>query len=47
MGLRAALLLSRGHQSMVNVAAQMRKLETHPLLGPALASGRVHVTGLF
>jgi carbonic anhydrase len=33
--------------SMVNVAAQMQKLENHTLLGPALASGRIHVTGLF
>lgn len=33
--------------SMVNVAAQMQKLENHDLLGPALATGRVHITGLF
>ena len=33
--------------SMVNVALQLRKLEEHPVTGPALASGQVQVTGLF
>jgi len=33
--------------SMVNVAAQLRKLEDHPVTGPALASGQVQATGLF
>ncbi|SDW77856.1 carbonic anhydrase [Arthrobacter sp. yr096] len=33
--------------SMVNVALQLRKLEEHPVTGPALASGRVQATGLF
>ncbi|MFJ5956800.1 SulP family inorganic anion transporter [Paenarthrobacter sp. NPDC092416] len=33
--------------SMVNVAVQLRKLEEHPVTGPALASGRVQATGLF
>lgn len=33
--------------SMVNVAVQLRKLEDHPVTGPALASGQVQATGLF
>ncbi len=33
--------------SMVNIALQLRKLEDHPVTGPALASGRVQATGLF
>ena len=33
--------------SMVNVAVQLRKLENHPVTGPALASGQVQATGLF
>jgi carbonic anhydrase len=33
--------------SMVNVAVQLRKLEQHPVTGPALASGQVQATGLF
>lgn len=33
--------------SMVNVAVQLRKLEEHPVTGPALASGQVQATGLF
>lgn len=33
--------------SMVNVALQLRKLEEHPVTGPALASGQVQATGLF
>ncbi|MFW0774444.1 SulP family inorganic anion transporter [Paenarthrobacter nitroguajacolicus] len=33
--------------SMVNVALQLRKLEDHPVTGPALASGQVQATGLF
>jgi carbonic anhydrase len=32
---------------MVNVAVQLGKLESHPVVGPALADGRVHATGLF
>ncbi|MEO5315155.1 bifunctional SulP family inorganic anion transporter/carbonic anhydrase [Pseudarthrobacter sp. CC12] len=32
---------------MVNVAAQLRKLEDHPLAGPALAKGQLQATGLF
>ncbi|MCA4134591.1 bifunctional SulP family inorganic anion transporter/carbonic anhydrase [Arthrobacter sp. M4] len=32
---------------MVNVAVQLRKLEEHPVVGPALAAGRVQATGLF
>ncbi|MCM0616073.1 bifunctional SulP family inorganic anion transporter/carbonic anhydrase [Paenarthrobacter sp. TYUT067] len=33
--------------SMVNVALQLRKLEEHPVTGPALASGQLEATGLF
>ena len=33
--------------SMVNVAVQLRKLEGHPITGPALKSGLVQATGLF
>jgi len=33
--------------SMVNVALQLRKLEEHPVTGPALASGTLQATGLF
>jgi carbonic anhydrase len=33
--------------SMVNVAVQLRKLEEHPVTGPALSSGQVQATGLF
>jgi carbonic anhydrase len=33
--------------SMVNVALQLRKLEDHPVTGPALLSGRVQPIGLF
>lgn len=33
--------------SMVNVALQLRKLEQHPVTGPAMASGDVQATGLF
>ncbi|MCP1410755.1 bifunctional SulP family inorganic anion transporter/carbonic anhydrase [Paenarthrobacter sp. A20] len=33
--------------SMVNIALQLRKLEEHPVTGPALASGHVQATGLF
>ena len=33
--------------SMVNVAVQLRKLEEHPVTGPAMASGEVQATGLF
>lgn len=33
--------------SMVNVAVQLRKLEDHPVTGPALASAQVQATGLF
>ncbi|MCT9871921.1 SulP family inorganic anion transporter [Paenarthrobacter aurescens] len=33
--------------SMVNIAVQLRKLEEHPVTGPALASGQVQATGLF
>ncbi|WP_311213647.1 MULTISPECIES: bifunctional SulP family inorganic anion transporter/carbonic anhydrase [unclassified Arthrobacter] len=33
--------------SMVNIAMQLRKLEDHPVTGPALASGHVQATGLF
>jgi carbonic anhydrase len=33
--------------SMVNVALQLRKLERHPVTGPAMASGHVQTTGLF
>lgn len=33
--------------SMVNVALQLRKLEEHPVTGPALASGQLQATGLF
>ncbi|APX03564.1 SulP family inorganic anion transporter [Arthrobacter sp. QXT-31] len=33
--------------SMVNVAVQLKKLEEHPVTGPALASGQVQATGLF
>lgn len=33
--------------SMVNVAVQLRKLEEHPVTGPAMASGDVQATGLF
>ncbi len=33
--------------SMVNIAMQLRKLEDHPVTGPALASGQVQATGLF
>ncbi|ASN21564.1 SulP family inorganic anion transporter [Arthrobacter sp. YN] len=33
--------------SMVNIALQLRKLEDHPVTGPALASGSVQATGLF
>ena len=32
---------------MVNVALQLRKLEDHPLAGPALAAGQLQATGLF
>lgn len=32
---------------MVNVAVQLGKLEAHPVVGPALASGRIQATGLF
>ena len=32
---------------MVNVAVQLAKLETHPVIGPALARGAVQATGLF
>ena len=32
---------------MVNVAVQLAKLESHPLVGPALAAGTVQATGLF
>ncbi len=32
---------------MVNVAVQLSKLETHPVVGPALARGTVETTGLF
>ena len=32
---------------MVNVAVQLRKLEDHPLAGPALAKGQLQATGLF
>lgn len=32
---------------MVNVAVQLRKLEDHPVTGPALAEGGVQATGLF
>ena len=32
---------------MVNVAVQLSKLETHPVVGPALARGAVETTGLF
>lgn len=32
---------------MVNVAVQLAKLESHRVVGPALADGRVTVTGLF
>ncbi|WP_236783072.1 carbonic anhydrase [Arthrobacter sp. QXT-31] len=32
---------------MVNVAVQLRKLEDHPLAGPALATGQLQATGLF
>ncbi|TLM73059.1 bifunctional SulP family inorganic anion transporter/carbonic anhydrase [Pseudarthrobacter sp. NamB4] len=32
---------------MVNVAVQLGKLETHPVVGPALASGSIQATGLF
>ncbi|QDG63793.1 bifunctional SulP family inorganic anion transporter/carbonic anhydrase [Pseudarthrobacter sp. NIBRBAC000502771] len=32
---------------MVNVAVQLRKLEDHPLVGPALAEGQLQATGLF
>ena len=33
--------------SMANVAVQLKKLEQHPVTGPALASGQVQATGLF
>ncbi|WP_026546927.1 SulP family inorganic anion transporter [Paenarthrobacter nicotinovorans] len=33
--------------SMVNIAMQLRKLEDHPVTGPALGSGQVQATGLF
>ncbi len=33
--------------SMVNVALQLRKLEEHPVTGPALAAGQLEATGLF
>ncbi|MGJ3192147.1 SulP family inorganic anion transporter [Paenarthrobacter sp. FR1] len=33
--------------SMVNVALQLRKLEDHPVTGPAIASGLVQATGLY
>jgi carbonic anhydrase len=33
--------------SMVNVAVQLKKLEDHPVTGPAIASGQVQATGLF
>lgn len=33
--------------SMVNVAMQLRKLDEHPVTGPALASGQLQATGLF
>ncbi|WP_091470342.1 SulP family inorganic anion transporter [Paenarthrobacter nitroguajacolicus] len=33
--------------SMVNVALQLRKLEEHPVTGPALASRQLQATGLF
>ncbi|MDQ0678607.1 carbonic anhydrase [Arthrobacter pascens] len=33
--------------SMVNVALQLRKLEEHPVTGPALASGHLQAIGLF
>jgi carbonic anhydrase len=33
--------------SMVNVAVQLKKLEEHPVTGPAIASGQVQATGLF
>ncbi|NQD86701.1 bifunctional SulP family inorganic anion transporter/carbonic anhydrase [Paenarthrobacter sp. CM16] len=33
--------------SMVNIALQLRKLEDHPVTGPALVSGQVQATGLF
>jgi len=33
--------------SMVNVALQLRKLQEHPVTGPALAAGEVQATGLF
>lgn len=32
---------------MVNVAVQLPKLEAQPVVGPALAEGRVQATGLF
>jgi carbonic anhydrase len=32
---------------MVNVAVQLSKLETHPVVGPALARGTLETTGLF
>ncbi|MCQ6271880.1 bifunctional SulP family inorganic anion transporter/carbonic anhydrase [Pseudarthrobacter sp. R1] len=32
---------------MVNVAVQLDKLRQHPIVGPALAEGRVQATGLF
>jgi carbonic anhydrase len=33
--------------AMVNVAVQLGKLESHPVVGPALAGGRLQATGLF
>ncbi|WP_461190133.1 SulP family inorganic anion transporter [Arthrobacter sp. Z4-13] len=33
--------------AMVNVAVQLGKLESHPVVGPALANGSVQATGLF
>ena len=32
---------------MVNVAVQLENLQRHPLMGPAVASGRVHLAGVF
>lgn len=32
---------------MVNVAVQLENLQRHPLVGPAVASGRVHLAGVF
>lgn len=33
--------------AMVNVALQLQTLQRHPLIGAAMAEGRIHIAGLF